>query len=145
MWLILAASLIEAPDPPVWILPTWMAGCWEQVSGTSWTEECWTAPRGGMMMGSSRTGHGHRLSSFEQMRIESDLDGPSFCARPNDDDTETCFAKTQESETQIVFVNASHDYPQRIRYWREGRELLAETSLADGSKAQRWRYAPMGD
>jgi hypothetical protein len=38
-------------------------------------------------------------------------------------------------------MNAQHDYPQRIRYWRDGKYLIAETALADGSKAQRWRYS----
>jgi hypothetical protein len=48
-------------------------------------------------------------------------------------------------EPGITFVNAAHDYPQRIRYWRDGRDLMAEVSLADGSKAQRWRYARKGN
>ncbi len=39
-----------------------------------------------------------------------------------------------------LFANAAHDYPQRIRYWREGETLNAEISLLDGSKAMRWQY-----
>jgi len=42
-----------------------------------------------------------------------------------------------------VFENRDHDYPQRIRYWREGEVLMAEISLADGSKPMRWRYLPV--
>ena len=41
---------------------------------------------------------------------------------------------------ELEFVNTAHDYPQRIRYWREGALLIAEISLADGSKPQRWTY-----
>ena len=52
------------------------------------------------------------------------------------------FAKDKQTATEIVFVNAKHDYPQRISYWREGKYLMAETSLSDGNKAQRWRYSP---
>jgi hypothetical protein len=45
----------------------------------------------------------------------------------------------------VTFLNAEHDFPQRVRYWREGRELVAEISLKDGTKAQRWRYVPQGN
>ena len=41
MWLILAAMLAE--EPQIAAMPAWMAGCWEQRQGDSWTEECWTA------------------------------------------------------------------------------------------------------
>ena len=45
----------------------------------------------------------------------------------------------------VTFVNESHDYPQRIRYWRDGKELVAEIAMKDGSKAVSWRYKAMGD
>ncbi|WP_278373411.1 hypothetical protein [Sphingobium xenophagum] len=45
----------------------------------------------------------------------------------------------------ISFANPDHDYPQRIRYWREGRLLMAETAKMDGSQTQSWTYAPMGE
>ena len=38
------------------------------------------------------------------------------------------------------FVNAGHDYPQRVRYIATEAGLDAETSLADGSKPNRWSY-----
>jgi hypothetical protein len=44
------------------------------------------------------------------------------------------------TETEIIFVNPAHDYPQRIRYWQDGRRLNAEISLKDGSRAMRWLY-----
>ena len=45
----------------------------------------------------------------------------------------------------MTFVNETHDYPQRIRYWREGMALNAETSLMDGSSAERWSYMPKSE
>ena len=33
---------------------------------------------------------------------------------------------------------------KRIRYWREGRLLMAETSRMDGSQTQSWTYSPAG-
>ena len=43
------AGTQDAPE-----LPAWMAGCWEARDGDRWSEECWTIPRAGMMMGSGR-------------------------------------------------------------------------------------------
>jgi len=57
----------------------------------------------------------------------------------------TMFTWVPAKEAGVTFINALHDYPQRIRYWREGEELLAEVSLADGSKPVRWRYRRLGN
>ena len=57
----------EAPS-----LPGWMAGCWEERVGERWTEECWTAPRAGMMMGSGRSGIGETVREWEAMQIIAD-------------------------------------------------------------------------
>ena len=149
MWLILAAILAGDAQPIA--LPDWMAGCWEHRSEDRWTEECWTGPRGGIMLGSGRSGQGGVLNSWEVMQIEVvETDDPAiapltFYGAPKGNNR-TAFTWVRSSnEPGITFVNAGHDYPQRIRYWRDGRYLMAEVSLADGSKAQRWRYAPKGD
>ena len=145
MWLMLASAFaLTPPDSGIEILPVWMAGCWEEVSASRWTEECWTQPRGGMMIGSSRTGVGQRVESFEHMRLEGLSGTTNLCALPNGQEG-ACFEKAKETATEIIFVNAGHDYPQRIRYWRDGKFLMAETSLSDGTKAQRWKFAPMGN
>lgn len=141
------ALLIAATEPK---LPDWMAGCWESRTGERWTEECWTIPRAGMMMGSGRSGTGGLLDSWEVMQIETvETDDPAidpltFYGAPKGQNR-TAFAWVPGSEPGLTFVNAGHDYPQRIRYWREGEALVAETSLMDGSKAVRWRYRRMGN
>jgi hypothetical protein len=149
MWLILAAILAGDAQPIA--LPDWMAGCWEHRSEGRWAEECWTGPRGGIMLGSGRSGQGGVLDSWEVMQIEMvETDDPAidpitFYGAPKGQNR-TGFAWVRDSKDPgITFANAGHDYPQRIRYWRDGKYLNAEVSLADGSKAQRWRYAPKGD
>ena len=149
MWLILAAVLAGDARPVA--LPDWMAGCWEHRSQDRWTEECWTVPRGGIMLGSGRSGTGGVLDSWEVMQIELvETDDPvidplTFYGAPKGQNR-TAFSWDRSSKAPgITFVNAGHDYPQRIRYWRDGKDLMAEVSLAEGSKAQRWRYAPKGD
>ena len=143
MWLIATAVLIGTPPEEYEYLPEWMAGCWDQASGSGWTEECWTKPRGRMMMGSSRSGDGQKLNTFEFMRITSEPAGVTFCALPQGQAGD-CFDKTEQSGAAVTFVNENHDYPQRIRYWRDGKDLVAEIAMKDGSKAVSWRYKPMG-
>lgn len=146
--ILLANPAVAAERAP---LPGWMAGCWIQQQSNSWTEECWTAPRAGSMLGSGRRGRGEMLSSWETMQIFADQpngDGPTiklgFWGAPNGKNR-TLFAASKWSASEVVFFNLAHDYPQRVRYWREGALLKAEISLADGSKAVRFDYRPMGN
>lgn len=136
-----AAALQQEPK-----LPEWMAGCWEQRSGDRWSEECWMPPRGGIMLGAGRSGTGDRVSEWEATQIVLDGGDPAvrmaFWAAPGGRDR-TSFAWGPSDLPGVTFANAAHDYPQRIRYWREGERLMAETSLADGSKPRRWSYQRM--
>ena len=43
------------------------------------------------------------------------------------------FSAETENDHLVVFFNDAHDYPQRIRYQREGDRLFADISRADGS------------
>jgi hypothetical protein len=145
MWLMIAAALAAEAQGPS--LPSWMAGCWETHSNGIWVEECWTRPRAGIMLGSGRSGKGEQLFNWEAMQIvrsaTNDLAGPrlTFYGAPAGKDR-TPFHWVASGDGDVTFLNAEHDFPQRIRYWREGRDLVAEISLKDGTKAQRWRYAP---
>ncbi len=145
---ILTALLIAAAEPK---LPEWMAGCWEHRAGERWSEECWTVPRAGMMMGSGRSGTGDKLIDWETMQIVLDYDlgehsvvRMAFIGAPKGRNA-TVFAWSPSEGPGVTFGNAAHDYPQRIHYWREGEELVAEISLADGSRPVRWRYRRMGN
>lgn len=144
MFTMMIAAALAAERPSQATLPIWMTGCWEQKNGNSWVEECWTGARAGQMMGSSRTGKGQVLGWYEHVRITAEADGMTYCALPQGQPG-GCFKATKATSTEIVFENEGHDYPQRIRYWREGKDLAAEISLKDGSKAQQWRYAPLAN
>lgn len=137
------AALVLAAGAPA--LPEWMAGCWEQLDGTRWTEECWTVPRGGIMLGGSRTGTGDRTTEWEVNQIVRDdpaTGAPlTFYAAPGGT-RRTAFAWSPDAGPGLTFRNATNDYPQRIRYWREGALLRAEIAMADGSRAMRWTYRP---
>lgn len=125
-------------------MPAFLAGCWEQRKGERWTEECWTGPRGGLMIGSGRDGTGDRINHWEYMRIERGADGAvTFYGSPKGASA-VAFKATAVSDKQITFVNTRHDYPQRVRYVAAADGIDAEVSLADGTKPQRWRYRRTG-
>lgn len=122
-------------------MPAFLAGCWEEKRAEqSWTEECWTDPRGGLMIGSGRDGKGDQVRHWEWMRIERRADGAvTFYGSPKGAPA-VGFKATEADGKSITFVNAGHDYPQRIHYVATADGLNAEVSLADGRKPERWSY-----
>ena len=140
--LVLCGGIALAAQPAA-APPGWMAGCWISEEGDTWTEECWTASRAGSMLGSGRVGKGAALQSWETMQILGGPDGVTYWAAPGGVGR-TRFAMVSATATEVVFANPAHDYPQRIRYWRDGATLNAEVSLADGSKPMRWSFRRQG-
>jgi len=115
-------------------LPQWMTGAWVHADGANWADEFWTPPRAGIMIGASRAGEGEKLKFWEHMRIVREADGKLAFWAIAGKQQPVRFVEAKKTATEIVFENAAHDYPQRIRYWREGKELKAQTSMLDGSK-----------
>ncbi|MDO9369598.1 MAG: DUF6265 family protein [Sphingopyxis sp.] len=118
----------------------WLAGDWASEAGERWTEESWSPPRGGMMIGHSRSGRGPVLREFEFLRIAAGADGtPAYIAQPQGG-AAVAFALVRHDGTSATFENPAHDYPQRIHYVRDGEVLTATISAIDGSQARRWTY-----
>ncbi|MBA4162520.1 MAG: hypothetical protein C0515_10695 [Novosphingobium sp.] len=145
--LILAALLLAAPltaeAPKGAALPEWMAGTWMTEEGAKWADEVWTDPRGGVMLGLGRSGFGPELESWEMTQIRVKADGSMvYIARP-EGKAPVEFTMVLVSEAAIEFANPAHDYPQRIRYSRQGKLLVAEISLLNGSRSMRWNYRPV--
>jgi hypothetical protein len=125
-------------------LPAWMTGAWSYQSGEEWGDEYWTPPRGGIMIGAARIGKANDLVVWESTRIAYDEDGKlAFWAMPRGVPA-TKFALVSASERAISFANPENEYPQLIRYWRDGKALNAEISMMDGSKPYRFSYQAMG-
>ena len=135
--MLILAQTAATPVP----MPAFLSGCWEmRAESGQWTEECWTDTRGGVMIGSGRTGKGDAVGHWEWMRIERGSDGAvTFYGSPKGAPA-VGFKATEADDKAITFVNASHDYPQRVRYVVTEAGLDAEVSLADGSKPERWTY-----
>ncbi|WP_298400119.1 DUF6265 family protein [Sphingobium sp.] len=136
--------LMLSPGAQAAELPDWLTGEWQQQNGDRWSEEVWTLPRGGTMIGVGRTGRGESLRSWEVMRIVRAADGSLAFHGAPEGGAATVFPVVEQGVRDVTFANPAHDYPQRIRYWREGRLLMAETAMMDGSGAQNWTYSPAG-
>lgn len=147
-----ALVLIGAAEPSSAELPAWMAGCWTQTTGDRWTEECWTSPRAGIMLGSGRSGRGEVLDTWETMQMVVDVqksDGGRtpvgfFAAPYGGDRVLFAWRPGADGGDAVTFENPDHDYPQRIRYWRMGDRLEAEISRLDGSRIYRWSLRRAG-
>lgn len=141
-----AALIASAPlqaGPAEEGLPGFMAGTWMMEDGASWSDELWSDAKGGLMLGMARSGFGGQVRSWESSRIERKADGTiSLFAQPRGGEA-TEFKQALRSADAVEFTNPAHDYPQRIRYWRQGQLLMAEISRLDGSDAVRWNYRPV--
>jgi len=142
-WLALAGSLAlmaAAPSAARVDDLAWLAGDWVQDADGRWTEESWTLPRGGVMLGHSRSGRGEELREFEFIRLQAGADGVlAYLAQPQGR-APVAFPLAQHDAASATFENAAHDYPQRIAYARSGDTLTATISKIDGSKARSWTY-----
>ena len=104
----------------------WLSGCWVRESGRLITEETWTEPRGGILLGVARTTHGDSLVDFEFSRIAETDSGLVFFATPSGQ-TPASFRAVTSGAHSIVFENPNHDFPQRIFYQRTNRDSLEAT------------------
>ncbi len=136
-----AAAVLVAASPAATVDDlAWMAGQWSREEGERWTEESWTLPRGGVMLGHSRSGRGEGLREFEFLRIAAEADGtPAYIAQPGGG-APVAFRLTRREASSATFENVAHDYPQRIHYVRDGETMTATISAIDGSKAISWTF-----
>jgi hypothetical protein len=136
-----AAAVLIAASPAATVDDLgWLAGQWTSEGDGRWTEESWSAPRGGMMIGYSRAGRGDGLREFEFLRIVGSEDGGlAYLAQPQGQ-APVAFRLVRHDAASATFENGAHDYPQRIAYARSGDTLTATISAIDGSKARSWSY-----
>src|SRR5512139_2858296 len=128
--MILIILLAETATASTLPMPSFLAGCWEERRADGgWTEECWTTPRGGVMIGSGRDGKHDKVGHWEWMRIERDGTGtPVFYGSPKGAPP-VAFKAIEANVTSITFVNPEHDYPQRVQYVATKDGIEAQVSL----------------
>jgi hypothetical protein len=121
--IVLAFAADPARAQPVEKM-AWLAGCWQGQSGEPGTMEHWLPPAGGTMLGVSRTVKQGKTVEFEFMQLKQLPEGtlafvPQPAGRPP-----TVFRLLRLGESQAVFENPEHDFPQRITYSRPEESRL---------------------
>jgi len=122
----------------------WMAGDWQTAaSDHRQTDEHWTAPQGGAMLGMSRTVAGDTMVEFEYLRIVERAYGIYYVAHPGARAPGTEFKLTRLTATQAIFENPQHDFPKRVLYGRNSDGSLdASIDGGEGTRAPSWHYLP---
>jgi hypothetical protein len=121
----------------------WMAGTWGGAKGGVESEESWTAPRGGAMLGVHRDVRAGRMVGFEFLRIDTEKDGLTYWASPGGRPA-TAFRLKESGSKRVVFENPAHDFPQRILYWLGDDGTLnarIEGTLQGEPGSEEWSWA----
>lgn len=145
------ASLAAAPAPAPPDELGWLSGAWVSETGQGWTEEHWTPPHGGILLGVNRSGEGAKVSGYEFMRIACEEGRCTFYGSPAGQ-APIAFRETSRLDLpekgvhEIAFENPAHDYPTRIVYRREGGILSGSISGPGGKDPMSWTFRrPAGD
>jgi hypothetical protein len=121
----------------------WIAGCWARRSGQTVVEEQWMVPRGGMMLGMSRTVRDGKLVEYEFIRLFESEGRLVYLAMPSRQ-APAEFKSTATSDSLLIFENPAHDFPQRIIYRKQGADSLTARIEGPGPAGPRgvdFRYA----
>ncbi len=127
------------------LMPTFMVGCWtgEHANSPRDSYEVWMGPKAARMLGISQTVLSGR-TEFEFLRIERvETNVVEYVAQPSGRPP-TRFRMTDASATHAEFSNPEHDFPQRIRYAREGDLLRAELSGGNPVRRVEFRFRKVG-
>jgi hypothetical protein len=102
----------------------WLSGCWHGTLGQSALDEHWMAPRGGTMLGMSRTVRAGKTTSYELVLLKEQDGRLAYEAHPSGQ-ASAVFLSREAGDAVVIFENLQHDFPQRIGYRRSGTDALA--------------------
>jgi hypothetical protein len=110
----------------------WLEGCW--VSDDKSTQEVWVIDGEQSLAGFSVSVSDTKVGFYELMNIRQDENGSWFFTAYPSGQASASFKAIQQGENSVLFANPDHDYPQEIRYERNGDSLAASVSLLNGVK-----------
>ena len=99
-------------------------------------------PRGGTILGMSRTVRGDTLVEYEAVRMEERGDSLFYVANPSRQ-SQAQFLATSSTDSSIVFENPHHDFPKKISYFRVGADSVVarvEGELSGKNRVLEFRY-----
>ncbi|MEM8982455.1 MAG: DUF6265 family protein [Pseudomonadota bacterium] len=115
---------------------SWLAGCWISTDGSS--REIWVEERDGSLAGFSTTIRDGDIVFYEVLTIKrNSRDRWIYSAYPSNQSA-VSFAAREVEPSRIVFLNASHDYPQVIEYSVDGDALTAVIAYLGGADERRF-------
>ena len=94
----------------------WLAGDWRMERAGRVVDEHWMAPSGGVMLGMSRTVAKGKMVEYEFTQIREGPGGDLFYVAMPARQKEAAFKALSQTDTEIVFENKDHDFPQIIGY-----------------------------
>lgn len=110
----------------------WLVGCW--VTPDNSAQEVWVVNSERSLAGFGVTINDNKVGFYEVLSINQREDGAwTYTAHPSGQ-ASASFVAVEITDNSVVFSNPDHDYPQEIRYKREGNRLYATISLLDGVK-----------
>ncbi|MCG3129917.1 MAG: hypothetical protein FLDDKLPJ_00655 [Phycisphaerae bacterium] len=136
-----ASSWQESPRTP---LPmkvealSWMCGSWQLEEDGAVSEEHWSLPAGGTMIGMARTVKNGRTTIYEFLLLEPTVEGIAYGAQPMGN-ARVRFLLVEAGEKRAVFANPAHDAPQKIIYERVAEDRLT-ARLEGGMPAKTYEF-----
>jgi hypothetical protein len=125
--LLLTLSVSAQTTKPFLDQLSFMTGCWAFQSGDTETEEYWTKPAGGMMVGLSRTVKGSRTIFTEYTQIREQNGTVSMFVQLGLAKSQTEFRLTKLAVGEAVFTSDLEN-PKRLIYRKkDDGSLFART------------------
>jgi len=127
-------------SPEMWKLG-FLAGCWRGGDKVQFLEEQWTKPAGHSMLGVGRTIKDGKTEFYEFLQIRERSDGIFYIAEPNGEKA-VSFKLVKVNDSQAIFENPQHDFPQRIIYQRAiDGSLQASLEGTESGKPKRVEFS----
>ncbi len=117
------SAFANAADDPAVSRLSWLEGQWSGSKDGIESEERWSSPKGGALLGIHRDFKDGRMVAFEFLRIAGSKEGSTFYGSPMSAPP-TPFRMTEQGAQRVRFENKAHDFPQVIEYWLDAAGLL---------------------
>lgn len=128
---LLGLPLLASAAPPAAPASAlqWLLGHWQRddlPAGRSGDEHWWQ--QGTELHGEGSSYRAGELRFREQLRIVGEDGAVFYVAQVPGNPAPVKFRQVEQQGQSVLFENPAHDFPQRIHYRREGRQLTATIS-----------------
>jgi hypothetical protein len=116
----------------------WLEGEWQRETRRGLSIERWSRLPGGGLVGESVVipadgGEEFQVEALLLVRMGADI---FFVARPRQNEFPIGFRLVAQTDTEAVFENPTHDFPQRITYLRTASDSFTATIVGPGDDGE---------